>query len=113
MSEGCARPVRSFLRSAWKFSTHLPIRVAASFLMSSNMIIFLRLALPPYTSVAGDDRTDVFAAYHTRQVAHIVEIEHLQRHAIVAAHHDRGGLNEAEAHGEHHVVRARGIALRI
>jgi hypothetical protein len=29
--------VRIFLRSPWNVSTHLPMREAASFLMSSNM----------------------------------------------------------------------------
>src|SRR6187397_662208 len=93
MSDGCARPVRSFFRSPWKFSTHLPIRVAASFLMSSNMFPCPRGS----ASIVGDDRTDVFAAHHARQVTRIVQVENLQRHAVVAAHHDRRGVHDVEA----------------
>src|SRR5688572_772430 len=90
MREGCARPVRSFLRSLWKVSTHLPMRVAASFLMSSNMVRALR------ASVVGHDGADVLAAHDARQVTGIVEIENLQRHAVVAAHDDGRRIHHVE-----------------
>src|SRR5690349_18444809 len=94
MSEGWARPVRIFLRSAWNVSTHLPMRLTASFLMSSNMNAssrWKRLA-----SVARDDGADVVTAHDARQIAGIVEVEDLQRHAVVAAHHDGGGIHHVE-----------------
>src|SRR5258706_202767 len=100
MSDGCARPVRSFLRSPWTFSTHLPMRVAASFLMSSSMMS----SLSPCTSVAGDDRTDVIAPHHSRQIAGVVEVEHCERHSIVAAHDDGGRVHDIEPVGEHLVI---------
>src|SRR5688572_27964467 len=108
MSEGCARPVRSFLRSLWKFSTHLPMRVAASFLMSSSITNPLS-----WTSIAGHDGADVVAAHHARQVAGVVQVEHRERHAVVAAHHDGSGIHHVEPVREHLVVGERGKALGI
>src|SRR6185295_4749157 len=105
MSDGCARPVRSFFRSLWKVSTHLPMRVAASFLMSSIMVRTLSVeSANPDASLVGDDRADILAPHHTRQVAGIVEIEHRERHAVVSAHDDGGGVHDVQPVGQHLVV---------
>src|SRR6187402_362474 len=106
ISEGCARPVRSFFKSAWNVSTHLPMRVAASFLMSSIM------SLSSTASIVGDDRADVLALHHARQVAGVVQVEDLQRHAVVAAHDYGGGIHHVESVCQHLVVGQGRVTLR-
>src|SRR5580658_8407671 len=104
-----ARPVRSFLRSAWKVCTHLLMRAAASFFTSSSM------GLSPRRACGSLDRhrgTDLFALYDPGEVAGIVEIEHPQRQAVVAAHDDGGGVHHVETLGEHPVEGQLRVAYR-
>src|ERR1700733_4353136 len=95
-----ARPVGSFFRSAWKVCTHLLMRTAASFLRSSSMMSSSRRGRRS-GSLEGDHRAHVLAAHDARQIAGIVEIEHPQRQAVVAAHDDGGGVHDVEAVIEH------------
>src|SRR6516165_1998743 len=111
MRLGCARPVRSFFRSAWKFATHFAMREMASFLMSSSMVVLL--ATPEErASVEGHRRAHVLAAYDAGEVARIVEIEHAQRQAVVAAHHDSSRIHDIQTVGEHLVEGEPRIAGR-
>src|SRR5256885_4901700 len=93
MRLGCARPVRSFFRSAWKFCTHFTMRVAASFLRSSSMGRSPRCSAG---SLERHGRTHVLAAYDAGEIPGIVQIEHPQRQAVVAAHDDGGGIHDVE-----------------
>src|SRR6267154_6689131 len=99
MRLGCARPVRSFFRSAWKLCTHFAMRVAASFLRSSSMGRSPRCS----GSLERHGRAHILAAYDAGEIPGIVEIEHPQRQAVVAAHDDGGGIHDVELLGEHPV----------
>src|SRR3977135_589669 len=98
MRLGCARPVRSFFRSPWKFWTHFAMRVAASFLMSSSMgcVSSMRRG-----SRHCHGRAYVLAAYDAGEIPGIVEIEHPQRQAVVAAHDNGRRIHDVELVGEH------------
>src|SRR3977135_31008 len=98
MRLGCARPVRSFFRSAWKFSTHFAMRVAASFLMSSSMGCVSSMQR---ASLDCHGRAHVLAAYDAGEIPGIVEIEYPQRQVVVAAHDDGRGIHDIELVGEH------------
>src|SRR6516164_3086212 len=112
MRLGCARPVRSFFRSAWKLWTHFAMRETASFLMSSSIAVLL--ATPGGGgSLDGHRRTHLLAAHDAGEVAGIVEIEHTQRQAVVAAHHDRGRVHDVEPVGKYLVEAEPCVARRL
>src|SRR3569833_2248361 len=108
MRLGWARPVRSFFISATKVCTHLVMRSRASFFISSS-IRGNSWGLTPRL-LEGDRRTHVLAADDACQVTRIVEIEHPQRQAIVAAHHYGGRIHDVQLVREHLVEGQMGVS---
>src|SRR5688572_29317376 len=80
----CARPVRTFARSALKACTLLSIFCSVLFLSSA-----ITMATPSYVN----QRTLVLAQHHAPQRVLLEDAEHVDRQLLVAAQRQRGRVH--------------------
>src|SRR5512145_2784237 len=95
-----ARPVRRRLSSLRYAVTHLLMRSAASFLMSSSMSV----SRAAHAASVRDQGAHVLAARGANQGVGLVEVEYAHRQVVIAAQYDRGCVHHVQAVVEHLVV---------
>src|SRR5271156_5504821 len=92
-SDGLALPVRTVENSCWAASTDLTIRARAS---SSSSSIRFSAAIAISLS-ARNESAHAHAGDYPREIALVIHVEHVQRHAVVHTQGEGSGIHHTQA----------------
>src|ERR1700712_3489323 len=110
---GLARPVRIEAMSSRATDTAFSIFSSASKRVSSIKMHLPSLALVVPSSVGGDQCSDLLTCDRSRDISIGEEVEHEDRHVVVHAEAERGGVRDLQATIDDLAVRDRGQQLGI